>query len=221
MIEAPRAPLFDELGRAPSEPPPTPFATVDALAAFVPALRDDDGLLDVAVAAYRHLGFAQATLLRALAELQRRFAAESPPTPLGREPLLDVAGEFSLEALARGQSDLAKAKVVAEVTAARAFATDARWRRLITDDMDGSLLDVGTRSYRPPKHLDRFVKIRDMTCIAPSCDRDARTCQIDHTQNYPDGPTAEGNLGSPCATDHNRKTRRSVTLDQVEPGVFT
>ena len=406
MIEPPRVPLFDEFGQPPSEPPTTPFETVDFLTAFVPLLRDDDGLLDVAVAAYRHLGFAQAALLRALAELHARFEADSPPTPLGREPLLDVAGEFSpaaavapgtannlvdlavrlvgtlprtLEALAQGQTDLAKAKVVAEVTAAlqpavrrrvedvalaeaggrtprqlrrlletaaiaagpaaadrrhqiarerrraesypdsdgmatlvfhgpaeqcarvfdvidhaarcgfpagdprsldqrrfdalhdlltgavsgprgewpngvgelqvvisastlaglndrpallrgygpitaaaaRAFAGDARWRRLITDDMDGSLLDVGTRSYRPPKRLERFVKTRDLTCFSPSCDRDSRRLQLDHSQDYPDGTTAEGNLAPGCPTDHNRKTRGSVTVDQVEPGVFT
>ena len=405
MIDAPPAPLLDDFGRPPSETPPTPFETVDALTAFVPILRDDDGLLDVAVAAYRHLGFAQAALLRALAEVHSRFEAESPPSPLGREPLLDVAGEFSpaaavapgtannlvdlairlvgtlprtLAALEQGQTDLTKAKVVAEVTAtldarvrrrvedlalleaptktprqlrrlleaeaiagdpaaaekrhraarerrrmesypepdgmatlvfhgpaekcarivdvidhaarsgypagdtrtldqrrfdalydlvtgamdnpkgerpsgvgelqvvisastlmglnerpallkgygpitadaARRFAEDARWRRLVTDDMDGSLLDVGTRSYRPPKHLERFVKIRDLTCIAPSCDRDARTCQVDHTENFPDGGTAEGNLGAPCPTDHNRKTRGAVSVEQIEPGVF-
>lgn len=405
MFEVRPRPVLDEFGQRPTEPPPTPFETVDALTAFVPVLRDDDGLLDVAVAAYRHLGFAQAALLRALAELHSRFEAESPPTPLGREPLLDVAGEFSpaaavapgtantlvdlairlvrtlprtLDALARGETDLAKAKVVADVTAAldasgrrrvedvalaeaptktprqlrrlleaeaiaadpaaaenrhkaarerrrvesypepdgmatlvfhgpaekcaqiydvidhaarcgyapgdertldqrrfdavhdlvtgalesprgerpsaagelqvvisastlmalndrpallkgygpitaaaaREFAKDARWRRLVTDDMDGSLLDVGTRSYRPPKHLERFVKIRDLTCIAPSCDRDARTSQIDHTENFPDGPTVEGNLGTACPTDHNRKTRGSVSVEQIEPGVF-
>lgn len=386
------------------ERPPSPAETVDMLGAFVPALRDDDGLLDVAVAAYRHLGFAQAAMLRALAELHARFAADplpgdrDRPGVTGREPLLDAAAELvpaagiaagpanrlldlavtltsrlprTLEALAAGRLDLPKARIVADVAgalhapvrtavedealradptwaperlrrrlasvairqdpaeaerrrrracarrrvdhwaepdgtatlmahgpvertaavfsvldrtartptgpgdhrtldqrrfdalydivvartggvagelqvvvaadtlaghddraallkgygpitadAARLFAGDARWRRLVTDPWDGGLLDVGTRTYRPPQHLERFVRARDITCIEPGCDRDARTAQLDHLVPYPHGPTAEGNLAAECAPAHARKTRGSASVEQLEPGVF-
>lgn len=104
--------------------------------------------------------------------------------------------------------------------AARAFARDARWRRLLTDAMDGSLLDVGTTTYRPPEHLRRFITIRDQTCLEPTCDHDAGGCQLDHTENFPHGPTAEGNLGAWCVRGHQTKTRGGVTVEQVEPGVF-
>lgn len=387
-----------------AERPVTPAETVDMLNAFVPALRDDDGLLDVAVAAYRHLGFAQAAMLRALAELHARFAADPLPGDCdrpgltGREPLLDAAAELgpaaglaagaahrfvdlavtlttnlprTLEALASGRLDLPKVRVVADVAgalampvrgrvedvalaacptwtperlrrrltatairedpaeaerrrrracarrrvdhwaepdgtatlmahgpvertaavfsvldrsartptdpdddrtldqrrfdalydivvarsrgvagelqvviaadtlaglderpallkgygpitadAARLFAGDARWRRLVTDPWDGGLLDVGTRTYRPPKHLERFVRTRDITCIEPSCDRDARTAQLDHLVPYPHGPTAEGNIAAECTPAHARKTRGSASVEQLEPGVF-
>ena len=374
------------------------------LGAFVPALRDDDGLLDVAVAAYRHLGYAQAAMLSALAELHARFVAETPPESprnpgwTGREPLLDAAAELvpaagispaaanglldlavtlreklprSLKALAAGLLDLPKVRIVVDVAghldpatrtavedvaltaeptctprqlrrkllaaairanpeeaerrraeacrrrrvdhwaepdgmgslmihgpaertqavfsildrtarrptgaddtrtldqrrfdalydivlgrsgavagevqvvvaadtlagidnrpallrgygpitadAARLFAGDARWRRLVTDPWEGRLLDVGTRTYRPPKHLERFVKTRELTCIEPGCERDSRTAELDHRQRFPEGPTAEFNLDPLCTPGHGRKTRGSVEVDQLEPGVY-
>ncbi|MFZ5871228.1 MAG: DUF222 domain-containing protein [Actinomycetota bacterium] len=389
--------MFERIGDHGTPPPPGP-ATATLLAEVDAAGLDDVGLLDAAVAAYRHVAWAQAAMYTVLGELHRRFRAEEPYPDGSREPMLDVANELApaiavapgtasgivdlaislterlpraLEAMTRGDLDATKAKVLADVTrdlspearrrvetvavdhaqkrsarqlrrklndaairvdpqaaekrrqracerrrvdhwaepdgqavlhiegpaekttaifsiidkiahrqrpegdtrtldqrrfdalydlvvhgadgvagelqvviaaetllglddrpallkgygsitadAARAFAQDARWRRLLTDPVEGYLLDVSTTAYRPPKHLERFVKLRDVTCVEPTCDRDARLTQVDHSINHPEGPTAEFNLGCLCVRIHQPKTRKRIFLEQVEPGVF-
>ncbi|WP_239374834.1 MULTISPECIES: hypothetical protein [unclassified Frankia] len=41
---------------------------------------------------------------------------------------------------------------------ARQVAGDGVWRRLVTDPVDGKLLDYGQTTYRPPADLTRFVR---------------------------------------------------------------
>lgn len=90
---------------------------------------------------------------------------------------------------------------------ARALATceDASWRRLVTDPLTGTLLDVGRSSYRPPRDLDRFVRHRDGTCRFPGCGRSARLADLDHTLRFPDGPTVASNLTALCRRHHRFK----------------
>ena len=78
---------------------------------------------------------------------------------------------------------------------ARLVATDATWRRILTDPASGTVLDVGTTTYRPPAPLDRHVKMRDGTCRGSGCNWPARLCELDHTVPFPEGPTAADNLG--------------------------
>jgi hypothetical protein len=49
---------------------------------------------------------------------------------------------------------------------ARRIAEDPRatWHRLLTDPADGSLLDYGRTTYRPPVGLDDHIRARDVTC---------------------------------------------------------
>src|SRR5882757_2061617 len=44
---------------------------------------------------------------------------------------------------------------------ARAIATDARWRLLLTDPLTRHLLDVGANAYEPRAKLARFLRLRD------------------------------------------------------------
>jgi hypothetical protein len=60
--------------------------------------------------------------------------------------------------------------------------------------------------YRPSTALDEFVRMRDMTCRAPGCDRPAVFGDIDHTVAYPGGPTHPGNLKCYCRKHHLIKT---------------
>jgi hypothetical protein len=82
----------------------------------------------------------------------------------------------------------------------------ATWRRLVTDPVDGRLVDAGTTRYHPPSRLDRHVRLRDVTCRWPGCMRPARRCDLDHTAPWPAGPTSEDNLTTLCRHHHRLKT---------------
>jgi Domain of unknown function (DUF222) len=103
---------------------------------------------------------------------------------------------------------------------ARRIAADGTWRRLLTDPATGQLLDYGTTRYRPPQDLVDHVVMRDQTCCGIACTRPASACDIDHTIGYPDGPTADWNLGPPCRPHHNGKTHAGWHLSQPDPGHF-
>jgi hypothetical protein len=104
---------------------------------------------------------------------------------------------------------------------ARRLAEDPRavWRRLLTDPVDGSLLDYGRRTYRPPVALDDHVRARDVTCRFPGCQQPAGRCDLDHTEAYPAGPTSEDNLGALCRLHHRLKHETDWTLEQHQ-GTF-
>lgn len=60
--------------------------------------------------------------------------------------------------------------------------------------------------YRPSRACERFVRLRDMTCRFPGCDRPAEYCDLDHTTPYPDGPTHPSNIKCVCRFHHLLKT---------------
>lgn len=105
--------------------------------------------------------------------------------------------------------------------AARALARDGTWRRIVTDPLSGTVLDVGRTRYRPPADLDEHVRVRDRTCARPGCPATADSCDLDHTQEYhrAHGTTSDGNLAPLCRRDHVVKTDGGFRLAQVEPGI--
>lgn len=111
--------------------------------------------------------------------------------------------------------------VPAEV--ARSIAGDATWRRVLTDPGSGAVLDVGSARYRPGAVLGAHVAVRDATCVFPGCVRAAVDCDLDHTRRFPDGPTADHNMGPLCGHHHKLKheARPSWALAQPGPGRFT
>jgi hypothetical protein len=74
--------------------------------------------------------------------------------------------------------------------------------------------------YRPSRQLQHLIRARNATCPAPGCGASSHHCDIDHTIPWPDGPTAEGNLGPPCRRHHRAKQAPGWTLHQPGPGVF-
>ncbi|MDT5078135.1 MAG: hypothetical protein QOJ80_2772, partial [Mycobacterium sp.] len=56
--------------------------------------------------------------------------------------------------------------------------------------------------YRPSTALAEFVRLRDLTCRFPGCDRPALVADIDHTVPYPGGPTHAGGLKCYCRKHH-------------------
>jgi hypothetical protein len=90
---------------------------------------------------------------------------------------------------------------------AREISQDAVLRRLITDPMTGSALDLGLRCYRPSAPLRRLIEARDRCCRFPGCQRPAFHCDIDHCIDaHAGGPTSRCNLHPLCRKHHNVKT---------------
>ncbi|WP_210769074.1 HNH endonuclease signature motif containing protein [Ruania alkalisoli] len=106
-------------------------------------------------------------------------------------------------------------------TAARAIAAGGIWRRLVTDPVSRTVVDVGSARYRPPAGMAELVRARDGTCVRPGCGHQARFCQLDHTVPFDaGGPTSVANLGPLCVRDHLIKTHGDFTVTQPEPGLF-
>jgi len=99
----------------------------------------------------------------------------------------------------------------------RRLARDiAHWRRMVTDPVDGHLLDDGRRTYLP-EPLRTFVLERDRTCRNPWCDQPTTRCQLHHATDYPDGPSDTTNTGELCADCHRIKTDHAAFLDHSAP----
>nr|WP_090274029.1 HNH endonuclease signature motif containing protein [Mycolicibacterium komanii]CRL66930.1 HNH endonuclease [Mycolicibacterium komanii] len=72
-------------------------------------------------------------------------------------------------------------------------------------------------AYRPPAVVDRFVRMRDMTCRFPGCDRPAEFCDVDHTIPWPTGATHPSNTKCLCRIHHLLKTFWRGWADQQLP----
>lgn len=128
-----------------------------------------------------------------------------------------------------GAAELRGYGAIAPATA-EALAQGGTWRRLVTDPLSGTVLDVGRTRYRPPPGLAAHVRTRDGTCVRPGCPASAARCELDHTVPFGahdersspgfGGPTADENLGCLCKRDHLVKTHGGFVLRQVAPGVF-
>jgi hypothetical protein len=115
----------------------------------------------------------------------------------------------------RGEADrvalLEDQPVPAEIAREHADAVTT-WRRMITDPVDGHLLDYGTRQYLPEK-LRRYVLARDGGCIAPDCStRSPRRLQMDHVIPFPEGSSSAANCDAKCITTHQLKTAGYVEV---------
>ena len=96
---------------------------------------------------------------------------------------------------------------------ARELASDATWKRFITDPQTGNLLDYGREKYEPPQALVDFLLARDRTCRFPGCRQPASKSDIDHAQSWETGgETKPENLGLLCRRHHRLKTHGRWTL---------
>lgn len=124
---------------------------------------------------------------------------------------------ISLESL-RGESErcalLDGQPIPAE--AGRLWARRAkRFRRMVTDDVTGHLLDKG-RAYLADDVRD-FVLARD-GCRVPGCSiSHPDRLQADHAVEWPEGPTSSGNLGGLSLTHHQLKTAGYFDIADSQP----
>lgn len=68
-----------------------------------------------------------------------------------------------------------------------------------------TLVDWAEPQHDPSAALARQVKTRDQRCSGPGCTMAACRCHLDHEDEFPDGPTAEWNLGDKSPRCHGAK----------------
>jgi hypothetical protein len=110
------------------------------------------------------------------------------PRHHGRAPQIHVVVAAStLLGLDDEPAELAGAGPLTAHTARR-IAADGTWRRLLTDPA-GHLVDLSTDTHEPTQAQRDHVTTRDRTCQGPGCRTPAARCDLDHTLQWPTGPT--------------------------------
>lgn len=105
---------------------------------------------------------------------------------------------------------------------ARELASDAQWKRFITDPQTGNLLDFGRESYIPPQGLKDFLIARDRTCRFPGCRRSALLSDLDHATSWESGgSTSPDNIGALCRRHHQLKTHGGWQIESFPDGSCT
>jgi hypothetical protein len=75
--------------------------------------------------------------------------------------------------------------------------------RVLTDPRDGAPLEIGRTSYRIPKMLRQWLRLRDGKCPFPGCNNHSLDNDADHLLPWADGgSTGISNLGQPCPKHH-------------------
>jgi hypothetical protein len=96
------------------------------------------------------------------------------------------------------------------------------WYRMLTDPTTGAPIALDSTRYRPTKAMRRYLRYRDGTCQFPGCNRAARHCDLDHTNDHTHGgPTECENLSHLCRKHHRLKHQTTWTVEQQGNGVLT
>jgi hypothetical protein len=90
------------------------------------------------------------------------------------------------------------------------------FHRVLIDPRDGAPLEIGRTSYRIPKHMRQWLRLRDGKCPFPGCHNHSLDNEADHLLAWADGGTTGiTNLGQPCRKHHNLKHSTSWTPSQA------
>ena len=141
----------------------------------------------------------------------------TPASPCSAAPVSHPAASLSA---AGGVAEVrvgARSAAVPAMTA-WALAAGGTWRRLITDPVGGTVVDVGRTRYRPPAGLADLVRARDRACVFPTCQTPASRCDIDHLTAWGQGGTTSlDNLATLCEAHHRLKHTPgwALTRDQA------
>ena len=157
----------------------------------------------------------------ALAEIASRFLASTieEVTPHRRPLTVNVTIDLpTLLGLAENPGELAGYGPI-PASVAREIASDAKWKRFITEPITGNLLDFGRESYEPPQALKDFLIARDRTCRFPGCRRSALLSDLDHARSWESGgATSLENLGALCRRHHRMKTHGGWSIESYSDG---
>ncbi|WP_030485447.1 HNH endonuclease signature motif containing protein [Nocardioides aequoreus] len=84
--------------------------------------------------------------------------------------------------------------------------------------------DASVDRHDPPPAMREQVILRDATCVFPGCQRDSRSCDLDHIRPYdPAGPpdqTRPSNLAPLCRRHHRAKTHAGWTYVRRRDGTY-
>lgn len=93
----------------------------------------------------------------------------------------------------------------------------ATMRRVITDPVDGHLVEVGTHRYEITGRLREYLIARDQRCRYPDCGRRAEFSDIDHAVAWDaGGASTPSNLGALCRQHHTRKTHAGYAISESQ-----
>jgi hypothetical protein len=130
--------------------------------------------------------------------------------------LAGLADSSALVALGAGAPEPITAAALRELL--RDESVPVTLRRLLTDPVDGRLVDRGREAYRVSNALRAFLVARDGTCRFPGCGRAAVCCDIDHAVPWGEGgATDRSNLGPLCRRHHVLKTHLDWRIVRVAP----
>ncbi|MDP9998011.1 hypothetical protein J2W15_001508 [Pseudarthrobacter sulfonivorans] len=80
------------------------------------------------------------------------------------------------------------------------------FRRVLTDPRDGAPLEIGRESYRIPKALRQWLRLRDGKCQFPGCSNPSLDNEADHLNAWAHGgSTGISNLAQLCPKHHKLK----------------
>jgi len=170
--------------------------------------RRADALVDLVLAAEK------------TAEQAAQTGGQTMPKRHGRRPSIQISIALStLTGLDIQPAELiGHGPIPASLALHLAFDQTGTWRRLITDPT-GRVLDYAVTSYRPPAALRELILTRDFTCRAPGCNRQARTCDIDHHHDHAHGgQTSTTNCGPLCNRSHQVKHEAGWKIHRTTDG---
>ena len=143
--------------------------------------------------------------------------ASQPAASCSAASVSQSAAQFSAS-LSATPAQVAQVRIGARSAAvpamtAWALAAGGTWRRLVTDPVGGTVVDVGRTRYRPPAGLADLVRARDRACVFPTCQTPAERCDIDHLTAWSQGGTTSlDNLVVLCEAHHRLKHTPGWTL---------
>ncbi|SFN45517.1 HNH endonuclease signature motif containing protein, partial [Mycetocola miduiensis] len=95
------------------------------------------------------------------------------------------------------------------------------WYRMLTDPTSGVPVALDRTKYKPTKKMKQYLRCRDGTCRFPGCNRTARHCDLDHTNDHAHGgPTECDNLAHLCRKHHRLKHQTTWQVQQRGNGVL-
>lgn len=131
-------------------------------------------------------------------------------------PVLSLLGNDDEPATLEGYGPIS-------IDAARDLVGDAKsFIRILTHPETGALLSVGHDRYGAPKDLRTVLRLRDVTCRFPGCNRPAERTDLDHTLDWAKhGPTQLDNLSCLCGPHHALKHASAWAVTQSDDGTGT